>query len=163
MRIAKPNAPAALALTSRANPANARPREDHEMIAQLFIARGGEKGREKRRGFLGRRRLGFHADHASVLAERQHRPVAEIAIAGEQHARVGAREREEFGVIRARLHHVSRGDDVVPLVSQDFREIQMKHLVEKDAHGLRRLRRGWRENVGVLDCRARVEKRRLDC
>lgn len=106
MRIAKSNARAALALTRRANPASARP--------------------------------------------------------GNQHARVGAGEREEFGVIRAGLHHLRRGHDVVPLASQDFREIQMKHLVEKEAHGRGLSSRSGRENVGVLECRARVEKRRLN-
>ena len=152
----------AAALTRRADPANARPGEDHEMIAQLLIARGGEKRHEKRRGLLGRRRLGFHADHARVLAQRQHCPVAEIAITGDQHARVGAGEREEFSVIRAGLHHLRRGNDIVPLVSQYLCEIQMKHLVEKDAHGMDRLRCGGRENFGVLDCRARVKERRLN-
>jgi len=145
-----------------ANPPNPRAGNDHQMITQIFNPGRRQEWPKQRGRLLGRGRFRFYANHACVFIKRQNRPVAEIAVASNQHTRVSAREREDFGVIRAGFHHFGRGDDVVPFASQDFREIQMKHLVEKEAHGLGRSGRGGRENVGVLDGRAGVEQRGLN-
>lgn len=51
---------------------------------------------------------------------------------------------------------------IVLVASQHLRQIEMEHLVEKEAHGRRRSSRNGRGNVGMFDSRAGVKKRGLN-
>lgn len=128
------------------------------MVTKVIISDGREERDEEAGGFVGCGRCCFNPNHTAVSAQGQDAPIAEVAIACDKHTIIAAREAKNFRIIRLRLHHVRRSENVMASPAQCLCQIEMKHLIQEQAHGENESGGEGIADLGMLDGGARVEQ-----